>query len=178
MHHPTKSDPKGGGRGSGAFFGAVDTEVRLDSDDPLGKQGDRMITVTCAKQKEDSPFPPLKLVGRIVPVLDLLGRPMAHDSGRAITSIVLRLAGEGDAADHVRKAEAADRAIDIQVLATIYRYPAATNQKKIRQYAGLKMGLVVESLGRILRNEWAAEGARGKPYVITDLGKKQLPADM
>ena len=54
----------------------------------------------CAKQKDDSPFPALKLVGSIVTVYDLEGREMAHDSGRAITSIVLRLANADDAADH------------------------------------------------------------------------------
>ena len=174
VHHPTKSDPKGGGRGSGAFFGAGDTEVRLDSDDPPGTQGDRTITVTCAKQKEDSPFAPLKLVGRIVAVRHLNGCEMAHESGRVITSIVLRLADDGDVADHARKAEAVDRTIDLNVLAVMKKYPAATSQSKLRVYAELNQNDVAAAVGRILRAGWAVEGKRSQPYALTDLGHKQL----
>ena len=95
---------------------------------------------------------------------------MAHDSGRPITSLVLRLADEGEA---VEKA-AADQAIDLKVLQTMRDYPAATSQQKLRGYAGLNLGVVADSVSRILRAGWAVEGKRGQPYAITDAGKQAL----
>jgi AAA domain len=148
VHHPTKADPKGGGRGSSVVFGAVDTEIRITTDDDDADViGSRLITVTCAKQKDDLKPPALNLAGCVVSVHDLDGREMAHESGRPITSLVLRLADRGDAVGKaVEKAAAADYATDLQVLRTMVDYPAATNQKKLRDYAALNQGVVNDSI--------------------------------
>jgi hypothetical protein len=179
VHHPTKSDPTGGGRGSGVFFGAMDTEFRITTDDDSADvQGSRAITVTCTKQKDDLAPPPLKLVGHVVPVRNADGYALIHESGRPITSIVLRLAGHSDVVEHAQKAAAADREIDLKVLATMNKYPAATSQSKLRVYAELNQNDVATAVGRILRAGWAVEGKRGQPYTLTDLGNKQLETEL
>lgn len=175
VHHPPKSDPRGGGRGSGVVFGAVDTEIRISTDEgDEDIQNERVITITCAKQKDDQKFPPLDLVGHVVPVCDLHGREMAHESGRAITSIVLRIAEPEDVERAAEKAAAADREIELRVLRIMSEHPAATNQKKLRDYAGLKQDVVNDAVGRILRAGLAVEGKRGQPFVLTDAGVKAL----
>ena len=174
IHHPTKKDPSGGGRGSGAFFGAVDTEIRLESTDAEDTLGDRQITVTCAKQKEDAPFPPLTLAGSVVPVCDLDGREMAYESGRAITSIVLRLATSDDAEKVAEAKKQQQREIDLRVLRVMQQHPEATSQTKIRTIVRLQQNVVADAIGRILTQKWAIEGDRGKPFQLTDLGRKQL----
>jgi hypothetical protein len=96
IHHPTKTDPKGGGRGSGAILGAVDTELRAAARGVQSHDGSRPIEVTCTKQKDDLKPPPLNLVGSVAPVLDLQGLPLKHASGRPITTLVLRLGTAGE----------------------------------------------------------------------------------
>lgn len=175
VHHPTKNDPKGGGRGSGVIYGAVDTEIRITTnDEDEDVQSERLITVTCAKQKDDIKFPPLNLVGHLVPVRDLQGHEMVHESGRPITSIVLRPAERDDVEKVTEKAAQADHATDLKVLRTMQDYPAATNQQKLRTYAGLNLGAVTDSVGRILRAGWAVQGKRGKPFTVTDAGIQTL----
>lgn len=177
VHHPTKSDPRGGGRGSGAIFGALDTEVRIESDDPP-ETAERGITVTCAKQKDDMPFAPLNLVTCVVPVRNFDGDEMMHSSGRPITSLVLRMAEHEHEEARADKTRAEERAIDIKVLAAMKKYPAATNQKKLRDRLRLNMNIVQASIERILQNEWAVEGKRGEPFQVTPLRLDQLPPEM
>lgn len=174
--HPTKADPKGGGRGSSVVFGALDTEFRITTeDDDTDVVGSRLITVTCVKQKDDLRPQPLILVGSVVPVRDLQGHEMVHESGRPIRSIVLRLADHGDAVDKaVEKAAAADHAIDLKVLRTMKEFPAATSQQKLRVYAQLNLNDVTGAVGRILRAGWAVQGKRGEPFTVTDAGIQTL----
>ena len=98
VHHPTKSEPRGGGRGSGAIFGAVDTELRSALNGDREPNGSQAIQITCAKQKDDLKPEPLDLVGHVVPVRNLKGVEMIHASGRPITTLVLRPATEQDQA--------------------------------------------------------------------------------
>ncbi len=175
VHHPPKGDPTGGGRGSGALFGAVDTEIRVATDGKAeNAQGARAVEVTCAKQKDDLRPPPLKLVGRVVPVRDLQGQAMAHQSERPITSIVLGVASQAIAGEKAKKAAEVDRATDLKVLRTMHDDSAATSQLKLRASVGLNFGVVVESVSRIVSAGWATTGSRGQPYTLTDLGKKQF----
>ena len=162
------------GSGSGAFFGAIDTEIRLESPDAEDTLGDRQITVTCAKQKEDAPFPPLTLIGSVVPVCDLNGRELCHESGRAITSIVLRLATSDDAAKVAEAQQQQQRQIDLRILRVMQEHPEATSQTKIRTIVKLQQNVVADAIGRILTQKWALEGDRGKPFQLTDLGRQQL----
>lgn len=177
VHHPTKSDPRGGGRGSGAIFGALDTEVRIESDDPP-EATERAITVTCAKQKDDMPFAPLSLITCVVPVCNFDGDVMMHASGREVTSVVLRMAKPEDEAARADMVRAEEHATDVKVLTAMKRYPTATNQKRLRDRVGLNMAIVQASIERILQREWAVEGRRGEAYQLTPLGLAQLPEEM
>ena len=174
IHHPTKKDPSGGGRGSGAIFGAIDTEIRLESSDAEDTLGDRQITVTCAKQKEDAPFPSLTLVGSVVPLCNLDGHEMAYESGRPITSLVLRLATSEDAEKVAEAKKQQQRQIDLRILRVMQQHPEATSQTKIRTLVKLQQNVVADAIGRVLGQQWAIEGDRGKPFQLTDLGRKQL----
>lgn len=177
VHHPPKHDPKGGGRGSGTIFGAIDTEMRITSDDEDGEL-ERTILITCAKQKDDQRFPPLTLLGSVVPVHDEYGRPMAHDTGRAITSIVLRQQSTPGTEEAAEKAAAIDLEIDLTVLRVMRDHPEATNHKKLRDYAGLNQAAVDASVGRILRAGWAVPGKRGAPFEITLSGEQMLSSEV
>jgi uncharacterized protein YjhX (UPF0386 family) len=176
VHHPPKNDPTGGGRGSGVMYGAVDTEIRIEADgEDEDVQVERPITVTCVKQKDDLRPPKLDLIGCVVPVRDLDGREMAHASGRAITSLVLRLVDGLDAAGKAEtKLAAANHEIDLKVLRVMNDSPNATSQQRIRLYAGLKLDVVTASVGRILQKKWAIEGKRGEPFTITEAGREAL----
>jgi AAA domain len=178
IHHPTKHDPKGGGRGSGSIFGAVDTELRVATEDENADadvQDARAITVTCVKQKDDMRPQPLALVGHVVPVRNAEGYEMIHDSGRPITSIVLRLAEIEDLMAQGNKKTASTRALDLAVLTAMRDY-AATSQRALRDYANVRQDVVDAAVGRILRAQWAERGKRGQPFVILPEGLRQLEA--
>jgi hypothetical protein len=156
VHHPTKSDPKGGGRGSSAIFGAVDTEIRISKEDTDEGALELPIKISCAKQKDDGRFPELDLMGCVVPVRDLLGREMAHESGRSITSIVLRMVDNSDAAQEAaQKRKAKEHDIDLKVLQVMQDYPGATSQQKIREYTRMQFKDVADAVSRILQAQWA-----------------------
>jgi hypothetical protein len=171
IHHPPKNDPKGEGRGSGSVLAAVDTEIQFE------KQG-TALTVTCRKQKDDALPDPLRLTASVVDILDEAGRAMAYESGRPITSLVLRDGLPVDAETEARKKAAEDEAIDLLVLRTMHDYPAATSLRKLRGYAELNQGVVDESVGRILRRGWAQHGERGQPYVVLPAGKRLLEGEI
>ncbi len=172
VHHPTKQDPTGGGRGSSVLLGAVDTEIRIDKDRGKGKGGGTpRITVSIAKQKDDCAPPDLELVGHVVPVRHLDGWDMAYESGRPITSLVLRPATPDAIGD--RTADAV-REFDLRVLHAMQEYPAITSQASLRSHLAVRQNLVSDSVGRILRARWATEGGRGQSYALTELGRRQL----
>ncbi|HXG86741.1 MAG TPA: AAA family ATPase [Vicinamibacterales bacterium] len=181
VHHPPKGDPKGGGRGSGVIFGAVDAEIRIDSkdeDEDGDVLGTREITVTCVKQKDDLRPPPLELIAHVVNVCNEDGFEMVHDSGRPITSLVLRPADAGHAQERAQaraaKVAAEERITDIKVL-TVIRDNDVTGRDALRQFVAMQTNAVSASLGRLMRAQWVdSYKKRGEPYKLTPLGLKQL----
>lgn len=180
IHHPAKHSVSGGGRGSGVVFGAVDTEIQLsyteDTDEAAQPSADgRVVTVTCAKQKDDQRPAQLELVGAVVPIVNDDGVELAHESGRAVTSLVLRAVDGSDAVAARRQREQdAERQLDVSVIETLLRYPAATTHAKLRAYAKVKNSELVASVGRLLRAEWVVPLPRGQGYAVTDLGRRQV----
>lgn len=77
VHHSGHGD-KSRSRGSSAFRGAVDTELRAE-------KLDRLLTVSCTKAKDAEPFPPLAFELRTVELPD----DWQDDGGRPATSAVL-----------------------------------------------------------------------------------------
>lgn len=172
VHHPTKKDPTGGGRGAGNIFGAIDSEIRLEAAE-VGEQGQdapRPVIVRCTKQKDDAEPPPLNVVGHVVTVRNEHGRPLAYESGRNVTSLVLRADTQTDE-DRAHKVSQATRATDLKVLAAM---PNATSLKTLRELVGMKQADVSDAAARILVAGWASSGKRGEPYTITEAGRNEL----
>jgi hypothetical protein len=128
LHHPPKSDPSGRGRGSSALYYAADTEWSAVQEGEDREDGTKIINVSVVKQKDDSNTS-LKLVNRIVPVLDQHGGQMCRDSGRDLTSCVLEIATDEDVA-------AAADVLPQKILAFLREHPGSTTDE-IR--AGVKV---------------------------------------
>lgn len=128
LHHPPKGDPAGRGRGSGALYYAADTEISSVVEGDENPDGTKVIVLSVKKQKDDVKTS-MTLTNRIVPVLDELGRPLCHPSGRAITSCVLELAS--DEARAVATQGPEDRLAD-QVLGYL-RIPPGRTRAEIRE---------------------------------------------
>lgn len=169
VHHPTKKDPKGGGRGASVIFGAIDVEIQLEAEEVDENEQDapRPVIVRCTKQKDDAEPPPLHLVGHVVPVRDEQGKPLAYESGRSVTSLVLRADSETDE-DREHKALTATRATDLRVLAAM---PKATNVKFLRELVRINSKDLGDSVARILQAGWATSGKRGEHYTVTEVGR-------
>ena len=96
VHHPTKRATDGHGRGSGAIFGAVDTEIQVKQVEKFDDDSAH-ITIKCGKQKDGPEFKDIQVMRRVGPVLDKEGRKMADEkSGKEITNCYLELRGEKD----------------------------------------------------------------------------------
>lgn len=172
VHHPTKKDPTGGGRGAGNIFAAIDAEIRLEAADVEEHEQDapRPVTVRCTKQKDDAEPTPLNVVGHVVIVCNQQGRALAYESGRSVTSLVLR-ADTQTKEDRAHKVFQATRAIDLKVLAAM---PKATGVKGVREIVRMKQGDVSAAVSRILTAGWASEGKRGECYTVTEVGRNEL----
>lgn len=181
IHHPPKAaTTNGGGRGSGVVFGAIDTQIELttESEEDEAVIDTRNVTVKCTKQKDDQRPLPLELQGCVTPVRNSDGIEMVHESGRPITSLVMRLGSSKDARDaKQQKQEDTQHGTDLLILRTIQQYPTATSIQQLRMRAGVKNNIVAETVGRLLRAEWISEGKRGSPYTILPLGAEQIKGD-
>jgi hypothetical protein len=91
LHHPPKSDPAGRGRGSSALYYAADTEISAVVDGDTAPDGTKVVAFTVVKQKDDAKVS-FKVKNVVVDVHDERGQALAHESGRALKSCVLRLA--------------------------------------------------------------------------------------
>jgi hypothetical protein len=145
VHHPTKEDPRGGGRGSGAVLGAVDTELRASTSGEPRPDGSRLIQITCAKQKDDMKPPPLSLIGFVVPVRDLEGRAMTHRSGRPITTLLLRVATEEDERG---AAQAEASALEAAIVGYL-RAHSGGSKKEIQKGVGKNRQAVADEVDRL-----------------------------
>jgi hypothetical protein len=119
---------------------------------------------------------PLNLVGHVVPIHNGDGHEMVHESGRQITSLVLRLAEQQEVEQQQEKKQAKEREVDLGLLEVMCQHPDVTSIDDMRVYAKLARNECVDAVGRILRADWARRGKRGKPYEITALGLAQLSA--
>ena len=111
IHHTQKSGPSE--RGSGALRGACDTMLELTSADDL-------LTLSCDKQKDAMPFPPLGLTLHAVPGTDscVIQLASSHSQSftltpgerRAIAALREQFSGEGAPnADWLKAAQVSER---------------------------------------------------------------------
>jgi RecA-family ATPase len=168
IHHPTKNDPRGGGRGSGAILGAVDTEIRAAANGEQWADGTRPIQFSCTKQKDDLKPPPLNLIGYVVPVHDLKSRPMLHASGRALTTLLLRVASEDDQKHMAQVAVAAPSKLGQAVISYL-----AANPRKSKDEIRRAIKRSAKSVGEEV-DALTKEGRLSLETQVGQGGKKQL----
>jgi len=181
IHHPAKSSTNGGGRGSGAVFGAIDTEIQLDMDEKEDALilDSRNVKVVCTKQKDDQRPVPLELMGCVIPIYNGHGLQMVHESGRPVTSLVMRLGSSKEMREQrQRREEEKDQETRLSVLRAIQKYPDATNITKLRNRMGISQDLVLAAIRQLLREGWIVEGKRGEPFEIKESGLKALETEL
>jgi hypothetical protein len=155
-------------RGSSAFRGNVDGTVYLEADDYDQERGQARLTLTTVKVRDGETLPPLHLIRRRVEIPGLADR-----WGNPVTSCVIdsdRRSREDREAEQASATEAAQRAIDLQVLRVMHDYPTATSIRVLRAQVGLGEPVVGAAVGRIVRAGWAAPGRRNEPYQVLPEG--------
>lgn len=158
-------------RGSSAFRGNADATLYLEvvEDDPENHRA--FLELRTLKLRDGERPAPLRLVRERVDVVGFDGH------GNALSSCVIVADTRSKAdreAEVVAAGEAADRDVDVKVLRAMRDYPAATGQRKLRTYVGLRLDVVTDAVGRVLRAGWALEGKRGQPYQVTPEGLEIL----
>jgi AAA domain len=158
-------------RGSSAWRGNCDATLYLEAGEYDPQRGEAPLTIRALKVRDAERPTPLHLIRRRVELAESNGR------GEPVTSCVIerdRRTREDREAEQAHAADTAHRATDLAVLRAIRDYPDATNSRRLRTYLNLRYDAVQDAVSRILRAQWATEGKRGQPYVLTEAGRCQI----
>lgn len=170
LHHPSKKDPNGRGRGSGAIFNAIDTELNASVEEGTTHlDGTKMVTFEVQKQKDDHKVK-FTVENRIVLVHGDLG-PLCYASGRSITSCVLRQVEESEidarrkrlkGEDEERQASDDGTTLEDRILGYVERNPGHSKSAIVKCVGG-KAATAYEAMGKLeasgrLRFEIAEKG--------------------
>jgi hypothetical protein len=176
LHHPTKKDKSGRGRGSSALYYAADTELSVVLEGKEHTDGTKIVTLTVVKQKDDAKVS-ISLKNRIVPVLDDCGRPLAHLSGRAITSCILEEASEAEVKEARQQAArtTAGTSVETDVREYVRQHPGQTCNE-IRIGTGKGKSTVREALDALMSQRLilAVKAGRRMEYVAVPVSEPEL----
>ena len=159
-------------RGSSALRGNVDCTLYLEAGEYDAERGECPLTLRTLKVRDAERPAPLRLIRRRVD----LNEEDRH--GQPVTSCIIerdRRTREDSEAEQLETVQADQRITDRKILGILRDHPDATSQHGIREYAGLSHGVVVASIARILRAEWAIPPEKRQlPYTVTDAGRAEL----
>jgi hypothetical protein len=154
-------------RGSSSWRGNVDATLYLEAGEFDRAARTAPLTLSALKVRDTERPAPLHLIRRQVELNEQDAR------GQPVTSCVIDRDRRSTADIDAERAQAvatAQRETDLAVLRAMATQSTATSVQRLRPYVGLRMELVNEAVGRILRAGWATEGKRGRPFTITEAG--------
>ncbi len=157
VHHTGKTGALE--RGSSALRAACDQMIGLSNDDGL-------ITLSCEKSKDSSPFSQRTL--SLLPVET--GR--TGEEGLPETSCVLE---PGESAPVTGAMSPSQRKILDALRQETFR-TAGAKSSVLAELTGLKPGTLYKSLSTLLRKGYARQNERGDPFYLTDEGEKAIAA--
>lgn len=155
VHHSTKAGNTE--RGSGALKAACEQVIRLDAEDGL-------LTVTCEKSKDSTPFDPRYL--RLLPVVTGRRNDDAEEESSCVVIAADKVIMVGMVTGNGRKL--------LEALALEAFCDTGGRQSALIKASGVPEGSFARTVSSLMRDGFASQDAKGEPYRITEAGRKKL----
>lgn len=163
LHHPTKKESDNHGRGSGAVFGALDTEIQVSVLGDRQKDGTVRMLIRCGKQKDDESFDDFEVMRRVGPVLNEDDQEMADDFGKPLSSCWLELPGKED-----------ERDLGLRIINRLRDHPGEVSEE-IRKALGVRKADVIAKLKKLVDDKQVTEQRAGKGKLLYRVSDAGLP---